>query len=404
MTRPFRILMAMDLDFPPDIRVENEALTLIEAGFEVTVLAIAPDDRPAADEHRGIRIIRDRLSAQVRNKMRGLAATVPALSWYVGRRIQQIHRDWPFDAVHVHDLYMLGGGLRGGRALGLPVVGDLHENWVDALEQYAWSTRPPGKWVVRLPRWRRLEARWTKAADEIVVVIEEMGERLRKLGVPEERITVVPNTIRRADFDGFETEPALIAALRERPTLVYTGGMDLHRGLSSAIRAMPRILRAYPDAQLVLVGDGRTRAEHEAEAAALGLGDAVVFTGWQPQAKLKSYMLGSTLCVLPHLRSVQTDSVIPHKLFHYMYLQRPIVAADCTPIKRITERAGAGVVYEAGNPEALAEAALRILGDPEAAAAMAARGRAAVEERYHWEHTAQGLVQMYRRLERAGAR
>ena len=124
---PFRILMVLDHAFPPDIRVENEALSLIEAGFEVGLLAVAPDDRPTRDTHRGIRLFRDRLHKEVRNKMRGLAGTVPILTWYLDRQIRRVYQEYRFDALHMHDLYLFGGGLRAGRRLGVPVVGDLHE-------------------------------------------------------------------------------------------------------------------------------------------------------------------------------------------------------------------------------------------------------------------------------------
>ncbi|RMF59020.1 MAG: hypothetical protein D6746_08895, partial [Bacteroidetes bacterium] len=257
------ILMVLDHAFPPDVRVENEARSLVRAGFEVTVLAIGPDDRPPRDEMDGIRIVRDRLPASVRNKLRGLAGTVPLLTGYVAHRIEQLHRTFRFDALHMHDLYLFGGGLRAGRRLGLPVVGDLHENWVEALRHYAWSTRFPGKWVVSLPRWERLERAWVNAVDRLVVVIEEAAERNRALGVPPERITVVPNTIRREDFDRYPEEPDLIASLRSPLTITYTGGFDVHRGLASVIEAMPAVLERVPGARLVLVGDGRIRSELE---------------------------------------------------------------------------------------------------------------------------------------------
>ncbi len=394
------ILMVLDHAFPPDVRVENEAHSLVRAGFEVTVLAIGPDDRPPRDEMDGVRIVRDRLPASVRNKLRGLAGTVPLLTGYVAHRIEQLHRTFRFDALHMHDLYLFGGGLRAGRRLGLPVVGDLHENWVEALRHYAWSTRFPGKWVVSLPRWERLERAWVNAVDRLVVVIEEAAERNRALGVPPERITVVPNTIRREDFDRYPEEPDLIASLRSPLTITYTGGFDVHRGLASVIEAMPAVLERVPGARLVLVGDGRIRSELEQQARRLGIDDAVVFAGWQPQARLKSYILGSDVGLVPHLRTVHTDATIPHKLFHYMYLARPVVVSDCRPLARIVEATGAGWVYPAGDAAALARTLIEVASAPERAAACGRRGRAAVLERYHWEATVQGLIDLYRELER----
>ena len=395
---PRRILMVLDHPFPPDVRVENEARTLIEAGFEVALLSIAPDVRPERDVHHGIHLFRDRLPKELRNKLRGLAGTLPLYTWYLARRIRRVHSRWPFDALHLHDLYLFGGGLRAGRRLGVPVVGDLHENWVEALRHYAWSSRAPGKYVVSIPRWERLEKRWVNAVDRLVVVIEEAAARNRALGVPEKKITVVPNTIQLAEFDRYEEDAALIERVRSPLTITYTGGFDVHRGLTSVLEAMPRVLNVCPEARLVLVGDGRIRADLEAEAGRLGIADSVRFEGWQPQEKLKSYIAASDLCLVPHLKTVHTDATIPHKLFHYMYLARPVIASNCRPLERIVEETEAGVVYEAGNAEALAEAVLHLSAQPDVRRAMGERGRRAVLERYNWDATARGLVELYRGL------
>ncbi|QXD15247.1 glycosyltransferase family 4 protein [Rhodocaloribacter litoris] len=394
------ILMVLDHPFPPDVRVENEARSLVEAGFAVTVLAIAPDDRPPVETVEGVRVIRDRLPKTVRNKLRGLAGTLPLLSWYVARRIRKLHATYRFDALHLHDLYLFGGGLRAGRRLGLPVVGDLHENWVEALRHYAWSTRFPGNVVVNLRRWERLEKEWVQAVDRLVVVVEEAAERNVALGVPPERITVVPNTIKLDVFDRYEPEPDLIASLRSPLTLTYTGGFDVHRGLASAIEAMPAVLEQVPGARLVLVGDGRIRAELEALARRLGVASAVRFEGWQPQPRLKSYILGSDICLIPHLRTPHTDATIPHKLFHYMYFGRPVVAGDCRPLARILGETGAGLVYPAGDAAALARAVMTLAASPVQAAEMGRRGREAVLQTYHWDATVQGLVDLYAALAR----
>lgn len=394
-----RILMVLDHPFPPDARVSNEAESLLEAGFEVVVLAISPDERPARERMGGLEIIRDRLHKELRNKMRGLAGTVPFLSWYVAWRVGQCYRERPFDAIHAHDLYLFGGALRAGRRLNVPVVGDLHENWVEALKHYAWSSRFPGRFLVSIPRWERLERRWVNAVDRLVVVIEEAAERNVALGVPPARIAVVPNTIKRSVFAGYGEEPAIAERIRSPFTITYTGGFDLHRGLSSVIEALPRVLERIEGARLVLVGEGRIRSELEELAARLGVRDHVLFEGWQPEALLKSYILGSDACLVPHLKTVHTDNTIPHKLFHYMYFGRPVVVSNCRPLERIVGETGAGVVFEAGNPTALAGALLQVASDREEAQRMGERGHRAVMDRYNWDETVQPLVRLYRELE-----
>lgn len=388
------ICMLLDHAFPPDLRVENEARSLAAAGYEVTILAMDPDPRAPEwlDEH--IRIERVRLPKQLRNKMRGLAATVPIVDLVVGRLVRQLHRERPIDALHAHDLYLFGAALRAGRKLAIPVVGDMHENWVEALKHYKWSTTAPGKWVVNLDRWQRAETDWSRQVDRLVVVIDEMAERLRTTGVREEGVVVVPNTISRSSFDAWPDRPAADMP-HGQPLILYTGGMDGHRGLEDPIRAMPRVLASLPDAQLVLVGDGAVRSDLESLSRELDVTDHVQFLGWKDQDQVRGYMLAADIGLIPHRKTVHTDHTIPHKLFHYMHAGLPCVVSDCRPLERIVHQEGCGQVYPSGDPEALADAVIAMAGSAEKRQTMAERGKRAVAARWNWESTVRPLIDLY---------
>ena len=395
------ICMLLDHAFPPDLRVENEARTLAQAGFEVTILAMDPDSRPseALDEH--IQIERARIPAQIRNKARGLAASIPLMEWIVARQVRSIHAQRKIDALHAHDLYLFGAALRAGKKLHVPVVGDMHENWVEALRHYKWSTTAPGKWVVDLAKWEQLETRWASQVDRLIVVIDEMQDRivsqLQQAGTRSEHIVTVPNTILRSSFDGWSS--ARPHDMPEgNPIILYTGGMDRHRGLEDPIRAMSIILESHPDAVLVLVGDGSVRGELEGLAKSLDLGDAVRFLGWKDQEAVRGYMEAAHIGLIPHLKTVHTDHTIPHKLFHYMHAGLPCVVSDCRPLERIVSAESCGRVYASGAPSELAGTVLQMVQDPNEMRAMAARGREAILERWNWEATSTGLVELYREL------
>ena len=395
------ICMLLDHSFPPDLRVENEARTLAQAGFEVTILAMDPDPRPSGMLEAHVHIVRARIPKQIRNKARGLAATFPFMDWIVGRQVASIHAGRKIHALHAHDLYLFGAALRAGKKLDVPVVGDMHENWVEALRHYKWSTTAPGKWVVDLSRWEQLETRWADQVDRLIVVIDEMKERmtgqLQLAGGRSHHIVTVPNTILRSSFDAWS--PAKPDDMpRGNPVMLYTGGMDRHRGLEDPIRAMPIILERHPDAVLVLVGDGAVRSELEELVASLDLGGAVRFLGWKDQESVRGYMESAHIGLIPHLKTIHTDHTIPHKLFHYMHAGLPCVVSDCRPLERIVSAENCGSIYPSGDPDAMALAVLRMIGDPDGMAAMATRGREAVTERWNWETTSTGLVDLYRDL------
>jgi len=390
--------MVLDQPFPPDIRVENEACSLIGAGHEVTLLSLSPDERPGEEIYRGIRVIREKIPAQLRNKLRGLAGSLPLLTWYLAWLLTRFHRRNRVDVIHVHDLYLFGGGIRAAKRIGVPVVGDLHENWVEALKHYAWSTRVPGKWVVNIPRWEKMERLWVNAVNRLVVVVQEAEQRNLDLGVPAKKITVVPNTIKLSTFDSFAVDESCMDRVKSELTITYTGGFDVHRGLASVIEAMPSILERYPGARLVLVGEGSIRPELEVLASRLGVGASVQFEGWKRQEKLKSYIMGSDVCLVPHLKTIHTDATIPHKIFHYMYYEKPVVVSNCRPLERIVMESNGGLVYPAGDAVALAGAVLRLAGDRDLAKSMGERGKQAVMEKYNWEASVGGLIELYRGL------
>ncbi len=391
--------MILDQPFPPDIRVENEASVLAEAGFEVILLILAPDTRESVEEYQGFTIVRRYVPQKFRNWMRGLAGTIPILSWHIAREVRRLQKQYSFDVIHAHDLYMCGGALKAGRRAGVPVVADLHEVWVSVLGQYAWSTRFPGKLFISIRRWKTLEKKWASQAEKVIVITEEMRDRYTSLGCPESKVVALPNTINTETFDSYTVSETIIKTYASEFTLVYTGTINLHRGLGFLLDSMPLVLRQC-NARLVLVGDGRIRPELEAQVESLGIADHVFFEGWRPQAEIKSYILSSDVCVIPLVKCEQGDMSLPHKLFHYMYFGRPLITTNCTHMQRVVEETDCGIVVPYGDHEALASSIIELHRNPLRRKQMGINGHRAVKEHYNWERSVRSLIEMYHDMER----
>ena len=97
-------------------------------------------------------------------------------------------------------------------------------------------------------------------------------------------------------------------------TVTYTGGFDAHRGLETVLEAMPVLTRLIPGIRLVLVGGGRTEPDLRVLAQRLGVQESVWFAGWQSPDLLKSFIVGSDVCIVPHLRTPHTDATLPRLL------------------------------------------------------------------------------------------
>lgn len=223
-----------------------------------------------------------------------------------------------------------------------------------------------------------------------------MAERLRNKGISQSNMIVLANTIHRAHFDAFGTNQSLSDSVESDLTPVYTGGMDWHRGIDTAIRAMPTILTSVPTARLILVGDGAARRELEERSNQLALGDSVQFLGWQPQETIPSSIAGADIGLVPHIKTEQWDHTIPHIL--YMHLGIPVVASNCKPIERILQDSDSGLIHLSGDPEDLARAVISLAENPGICSEKGENGRRSFATRYNWEMTSSGLATFYRKL------
>jgi glycosyltransferase involved in cell wall biosynthesis len=304
------------------------------------------------------------------------------------------------EVIHTHDLPMVSIGRAVARAHGIPLVADLHENWPAALASYGYARRFPGRLLISPARWARHEREILPHAQRIIVVIEEAKDRLVEIGIDPGKIAVVRNTVEVDEFRSFGMDPSIAERFTGRFVLCYLGGFERHRGLEMAVEAMPLLARLVPQSLLLLVGGGSTEAALRAMAERLGVSDRVVFEGWQPFHRFPSYIQASQVCLIPHVRNDHTDTTIPHKLFQTMLLGRPVLVSDCRPLRRIVEETGCGLIVPSGDAEAFAAAAAA-LADTKLREPMAAAGRRAVLERYHWGRDAATLLEVYQSLARA---
>ncbi|MDZ4178611.1 MAG: glycosyltransferase, partial [Coriobacteriia bacterium] len=230
-------------------------------------------------------------------------------------------------------------------------------------------------------------------ADRVIVVVDEAKERLVSIGANPERIRVFGNT----EPLRLVPDTPLPLDLANGPRIVYVGGVAPHRGLDTVLAAMPAVLATDSRARLTIVGDGESLGTLRAQTTALHLDAAVTFTGRLPKDEAMDHIRDANIALVPHHRSPHTDSTIPHKLFQYMALGRPVLVSDCAPLARIVRETGSGLVFRAGDAADLASRIGEIAA-PEAAAVMAGAGRAAVLEHWNLEAEAPNLAGLYKEL------
>jgi glycosyltransferase involved in cell wall biosynthesis len=227
------------------------------------------------------------------------------------------------------------------------------------------------------------------------------ARRTGRARIDEAAIAVAPNAV---DADRFR-EPAakdqtLLAdlGLSGRRLLGFIGSFYHYEGLDLLLDAMPAILARHPDAALLLVGGGPMEAALKAQVAALGLADAVRFTGRVPHDQVGRYYDLVDLLVFPRRRIRLTELVTPLKPVEAMAEGRLVVASDVGGHRELVEDGRTGHLFPADDVPALAAKVGDVLAAPEAQTAIRTAAREFVRSERVWPASAANYRALYERV------
>jgi glycosyltransferase involved in cell wall biosynthesis len=194
-------------------------------------------------------------------------------------------------------------------------------------------------------------------ADYVWALSERMAEAKRERGAGDDRLLVVPIGI---DRDSVKPSP------KTRPgSLVIVSYLAPEKGVQLALEAMPLILKRVKNASLTVIGGGPYAGELKAQAARLGLGAKVKFTG-RVDSHAEALRMASThrAGLAPYLADPANYAywADPAKPKEYLAVGLPVVITRVPWIAEEIERRpmGLAIDYEKGQ---LVEACVRILGD-----------------------------------------
>jgi len=244
---------------------------------------------------------------------------------------------------------------------------------------------------------KRIERFTIGKADKIVVVTSKLKEVLHDdYIIPEDKIVVIPNG---ANINLFKPMDAVKARrelnLNQSASYVcFVGNLWPPQGVQYLIRSMAYILDNCPNTWLLIVGDGMIKKELEELTKQIGVSARIIFTEAVPYQKVPLYISASDICVAPFIRERnERCGVSPLKLCEYMACGKPVVGSRVSGLEML-EQNDAGILTEPENPEALANAIIRLLQDPEIRKQMGKNGRRYVVENRSWESVAKRVAQV----------
>lgn len=216
-------------------------------------------------------------------------------------------------------------------------------------------------------------------------------------GYPPDKIVVIPNGRDLTRFvpgrhrDDVRKE---LGIDRGAPLVGVVGRLETQKGHVFLLDAWPEVMRAYPDARLLVVGEGSLRAALSAQAHRRGVADSVLFTGFR--ADVPRILDAIDVLALPSLHEGMPLTVIEAAA-----AARPVVATAVDGTPEVVLEGQTGRLVPPADPPALARALLAILGNAPEAARMGREACRWARERFDIDVHVEATARVYREV--AGA-
>lgn len=335
----------------------------------------------------------ERIAIHRARKLPGLWTTRPlgwqklVLDMLLAWTLLQVVRRQHIDVIHAHNLEapLLAFVVRW--LTGVPVVYHAHNALADELPYYFR--------LATLRRLARLAGAWcdgllARRADAVIALSDRLGAYLAVRGAAG-RVRVIP-----------PAAPRLAAALASPtgrdagPLLMYGGNLDPYQDLDCLLEGFHRLRAVEPQARLVLVTHRAAHPRTARRAAALATQPGVAVEQVNSFGAAARALACADVLVCPR----GSWSGFPIKALNYMALGRPVVHARASA--HAIEDGVSGLVFDDGDANALARAALRVVRDPVLAAQLGRQARAVARERFSPIRVLKNVVEVYEQVLEGG--
>jgi len=393
-----RIGMILDKTFPPDPRVENEAISLIEKGHDVCLFCLKYGNENDNEVIKGIQIKRYK-SNKLIYKLSALVYTVPFYSLIMAKKISHFLNANKIDVIHIHDIQIAEAVLKANKKLKIKIVLDLHENRPEIMRFYPHLQKFPGKFLISSSKWKQKEETFINKADKVIVVTEESkNEIVKRTNKKPESIIVVPNTVHKAYYKNALIQNEILEKYKSNFVLLYLGDTGLRRGLQTAIASVNILKNKLPIIKLVIVGSNTSDIVLKSQVKDLEINHLVDFVGWQDEKLFPSYIKASSVCISPLHRNLHHDTTFANKIFQYMSFSKPVLASNATAQKKLIERTNSGLVHIERDVKDFSAKVLELYNSKELRRSLGENGKQFVENEFCWEKTSKNLIDLYANL------
>ena len=238
------------------------------------------------------------------------------------------------------------------------------------------------------PRWKEIIHAWivNTMASCIVAVSEQTRLKSLEEGIHADKIVMIPNGIIPVSIAGINRQSVRAEAgfKQDDVVMLSVGRLVYQKAHEYLVAAMPAVLKEMPNAKVGICGDGVLRADIEAQIRSLKLEDQVKLFGMQ--ADVTKYLAAADIFIL----SSRWEG-LPIALLEAMSTGLPVISTKVEGVEEVIVEGEHGLLVPIENTNALANAIIQLLSDPQLRHKMGAAAKAKVVESY----TADRMCEQY---------
>jgi glycosyltransferase involved in cell wall biosynthesis len=392
--KPRVLILLENRPYPWDYRVEHEARSLTQAGYQVTVISPGQANAPSREVVDGVFVFRYPPPRPIGGVIGYLweycysFAASFLLSLLIWRKpgFDIIHATNPPDIMVCIAMFY--------KLFGKRFIFDHHDL---CPELYNARLGGQGNRLIynALVWFEKLTCRF---ADHIIATNYSYKKMEMERGhVSAERITVVRNGPDEADFKLCQVDPDPRLRVDGKTVLLYAGAIGFQDGVEHLIQALDHVVHDLhrSDVFAYIVGDGEAIPSLKAMTNDLGLANTISFTGHVEHTDVFRYLQSADICVAPEPSNPYNDRSTIVKIMEYMAGAKPIVAFDL-PEHQVSAQSAA--VFALPNDDY--DFALKIaylMDNPDQRKLLGMNGRSRVEMELSWAQQEKALLDAYRK-------
>jgi glycosyltransferase involved in cell wall biosynthesis len=289
------------------------------------------------------------------------------------------------DILHIHDIPALAPIIIViGRLVGIKRIAySIHGVW----KFYSWK-----KLIIK-NSWKVANSS-VKVFLPVSRFVQSFWEK--EYAIPSSKVALLYNGIDLCKFELEQIDKKSASDLIDQgPVIGTVGSLTPKKGHKFLLQAAPMVLKEFPKARFIIVGEGELRERLEELSSKLGILHRVTFTG--ARSDIPQLLRKFNIFVFPSAweKGQRIGEAFPIAILEAMAMERPVIASNFSGIPEVIDDGETGLLVPPANPEALAKAIIWVLKHPKEAEIMGKKGRKRVEQLFSISSTLKKLEQIY---------